>query len=101
LGSKEGASADCDFSARFETGQSDAQSKKPEFIPQPDELRGAQDLAAKRHHHELQPRAEVILSLDAKMSGLGNGSCGPGVLAKYAVPPTNYSLSLRLSPVTR
>lgn len=61
----------------------------------------AQDLAAKKHHHELQPRAEVNLSLDAKMSGLGNGSCGPGVLAKYAVPPTNYSLSLRLSPAAR
>ena len=61
----------------------------------------AHDLASRRHHHELRPRDDVILSLDAKMSGLGNGSCGPGVLAKYSVPPTNYSLRLRLSPVAR
>jgi beta-galactosidase len=59
----------------------------------------AADLAAKRHHNELQPREEVTLSLDAKMSGLGNSSCGPGVLEKYSVPPTNYSLRLKLSPV--
>jgi beta-galactosidase len=61
----------------------------------------AQDLAAKGHDYQLQPRKEIVLSLDAKMSGLGNGSCGPGVLAKYCVPPTNYSLRLRLSPVAR
>lgn len=59
----------------------------------------ASDLAARKHHHELEPRPEVFLSLDAKMSGLGNGSCGPGVLAKYAVSPTNYTLHLKFSPV--
>ena len=53
------------------------------------------DLAAARHNFELQPRAEIILSLDAKMCGLGNSSCGPGVLEKHAVPPQNYGLHLR------
>lgn len=56
----------------------------------------ANDLASARHHHELRPRTEVILSLDAKMSGLGNSSCGPGVLEKYAAKPETYSLKLRL-----
>ena len=60
----------------------------------------AADLAAVRHNYELQPRPEIILSLDAKMSGLGNSSCGPGVLAQYSVPPENYALHLRFSPVT-
>ena len=59
----------------------------------------ANDLASVRHNYELKPREEIILSLDAKMSGLGNSSCGPGVLEKFSVPPTNYSLHLKFSPV--
>jgi len=59
----------------------------------------ANDLASARHNYELKPRDEIFLSLDAKMSGLGNSSCGPGVLEKYSVPPTNYSLRLKFSPV--
>jgi beta-galactosidase len=58
-----------------------------------------QDLTAAKHNHELKPRPEVILSLDSKVSGLGNSSCGPGVLEKYSVPPTNYSLKLRFEPI--
>jgi beta-galactosidase len=58
----------------------------------------AKELAGARHYYELKPRAETILSLDARMSGLGNSSCRPGVLEKYAVPPTNYSLRLKFSP---
>lgn len=60
----------------------------------------AADLTAVRHNYELSPRPEVILSLDAKMSGLGNSSCGPGVLERFAVQPQNYRLHLVFSPVT-
>jgi beta-galactosidase len=60
----------------------------------------ANDLAAARHNYELTPRAETVLSLDAKMCGLGNGSCGPGVLEQYSVPSQNYALHLHFSPVT-
>jgi beta-galactosidase len=59
----------------------------------------ADDLASVRHNYELKPRDEIFLSLDAKMSGLGNSSCGPGVLEKFSVPPTNYFLHLKFSPV--
>jgi hypothetical protein len=31
-------------------------------------------------------------------SGLGNGSCGPGVLEKYAVLPKSYQLNVRIEP---
>jgi beta-galactosidase len=58
----------------------------------------AADLTAARHNFELKPRLEVILSLDAKQCGLGNSSCGPGVLERYAVPPGKYNLSVRFSP---
>ncbi len=60
----------------------------------------AGDLTAARHPHELTPRHDVVLSLDAKHSGLGNGSCGPGVLEKYAVLPQSYELKLQFRPVT-
>jgi len=60
----------------------------------------AADLAAVRHHYELKPRPEVVVSLDARQSGLGNSSCGPGVLQRYAVLPNQvYHLKLRFFPV--
>jgi beta-galactosidase len=41
----------------------------------------------------------VVLSLDAKQSGLGDSSCGPGVLERYAVLPTKtHHLHLLLRP---
>jgi len=52
----------------------------------------AADLSAVKHAYELKPRAETILSLDAKQCGLGNSSCGPGVLLRYAVPVQPYRL---------
>jgi beta-galactosidase len=59
----------------------------------------ANDLASTRHNYELQPRPVIVLSLDAKMSGLGNSSCGPGVLERYAVSPAqSYRLHLRFEP---
>jgi len=59
----------------------------------------ANDLASARRNVDLKPRPEIILSLDAKMSGLGNSSCGPGVLEKYAVSPAQtYHLHLRFEP---
>jgi beta-galactosidase len=54
----------------------------------------AADLAAAKHAYELKPRAETILSLDVKQCGLGNSSCGPGVLLRYAVPVQPYRLHL-------
>ena len=60
----------------------------------------AEELDQATHHHQLQPRDEVVLSLDARQSGLGNSSCGPGVLKKYSVPPQEVQLHLRIGPVT-
>ena len=45
----------------------------------------AADIAAARHQTELQPRSEIICHIDAAQLGLGNSSCGPGVLKKYLV----------------
>jgi beta-galactosidase len=59
----------------------------------------AGDLDAADHTYELKRRDEVILSLDARHSGLGNGSCGPGVLPCYEIPPEPYSMHLSLRPI--
>jgi beta-galactosidase len=61
----------------------------------------AGDLDAAEHTYELKRCDEVILSLDAKHSGLGNGSCGPGVLPCYEVPPETYNLKLSLRPIQK
>lgn len=56
------------------------------------------DLYAATHDCDLRPRQEVTLSLDAAVMGLGNSSCGPGVLQKYAIDKTKaYTLHVRFS----
>lgn len=45
------------------------------------------DLDNADHIHELFPQQDITLTLDTKQLGLGNGSCGPGVLEKYHVNP--------------
>lgn len=59
----------------------------------------AQQLAATRQWYELTPRDDVVLSLDAAQSGLGNSSCGPGVLKKYAVMPEPIEVDLTFAPL--
>ena len=57
----------------------------------------AQDLYKETHDCNLNPRAEVILSLDAAVLGLGNSSCGPGVLKKYAIEKKEHTLHIRIT----
>ena len=59
----------------------------------------ASDLTSAKHHYQLKPRDEVVLSLDARQCGLGNSSCGPGVLQRFAVPPQTYQLHYSLRPI--
>lgn len=57
----------------------------------------ATDLADASHSHKLVPRNETILSIDALQMGLGNSSCGPGVLSKYSIEQTEHTLRFRIS----
>ena len=45
----------------------------------------AQYLASKTHDYELQDQGKTYLSIDCAVLGLGNSSCGPGVLKKYSI----------------
>ena len=58
----------------------------------------ASDLTEARHTHELTHRDEVYLNLDYAQCGLGNGSCGPGVLPKYLLDAGDYRFQFRLKP---
>lgn len=58
----------------------------------------AADLDGASHAYLLKPRKETVLSLDAIMLGLGNSSCGPGVLKKYAIEKRTYNLNISIKP---
>ncbi len=53
----------------------------------------ATDLHEAKHNIEVKPRAETILSIDSQMLGLGNSSCGPGVLKCYSIEKKEHKLS--------
>ncbi|HEX72803.1 MAG TPA: beta-galactosidase subunit alpha, partial [Candidatus Hydrogenedentes bacterium] len=44
----------------------------------------------------LAPDSAVTLHLDFEMSGLGNGSCGPGTLPEYLIQPRRFHHEIRL-----
>jgi len=55
------------------------------------------DLDEAQHEYELVPTGLVHLSICGAVSGLGNGSCGPGVLERYQIKPQplRYEVVLR------
>ena len=61
----------------------------------------AEDLTEARHTYELKRRDAITLNLDYTQSGLGNGSCGPGVLPKYLLESSEYGYRLRLRPLSK
>jgi beta-galactosidase len=55
-------------------------------------------LASKSHDYELEDQGKTYLSIDCKVMGLGNSSCGPGVLKKYTIDPSKrHQLRIRIS----
>ena len=60
-----------------------------------------QDLERATHTYDLVRRDAVVLNLDLAQGGLGNGSCGPGVLPQYMLLPGEHVLAFSLYPVAR
>ena len=56
-------------------------------------------LYRKAHDADLHPEHFVFLNIDAAVMGLGNSSCGPGVLQKYAISSGKKTLRLRFTPI--
>ena len=44
-----------------------------------------EELASKTHHHLLQESGATVLYINSFMMGLGNSSCGPGVLQEHTL----------------
>ncbi len=59
----------------------------------------AQDLARTAHSCDLVPRKDIILSIDAQQLGLGNSSCGPAVLKRFAIDKKEHTLYFHISSV--
>ena len=58
----------------------------------------AQYIASKTHDYELKDQGATYLSIDCAVMGLGNSSCGPGVLKKYTIDPSKtYQLKIRIT----
>ena len=58
----------------------------------------AQYIANKTHDYELEDQGKTYLSIDCAVLGLGNSSCGPGVLKKYTIDKTKpHTLRLRIT----
>ena len=57
----------------------------------------AQYIASKTHDYELEDQGKTYLSIDCAVMGLGNSSCGPGVLKKYSIDSTKkHQLRIRI-----
>ena len=58
----------------------------------------AQYIASKTHDYELEDQGHTYLSINCAVLGLGNSSCGPGVLKKYAIEPSHpHTLRIRIA----
>ncbi|MBN2414890.1 DUF4981 domain-containing protein [bacterium] len=56
------------------------------------------DLDRAAHLHELKPRRETVFCIDARVLGLGNGSCGPGVIDTYRLDPQEIRFGYTIRP---
>ena len=57
----------------------------------------AQYIASKTHDYEMEDQGKTYLSIDCAVMGLGNSSCGPGVLKKYSIDKTKqHQLRIRI-----
>ena len=56
-------------------------------------------LSRKSHDADLRAEPMIYLNIDAAVMGLGNSSCGPGVLQKYAISSGKHTLRLRFTPI--
>ena len=57
------------------------------------------EIDAARHPFELKPRADLTLTIDRRVNGIGSASCGPGVLQPYRCEPLPFDINLQWFPV--
>lgn len=55
-----------------------------------------EQLTTTAHDCDLKDEGKTFLNLNAAIMGIGNSSCGPGVLKKYALTENQYSLHINI-----
>lgn len=60
----------------------------------------AEQLSTANHVHELTPAEETYVTVDAAVSGTGNGSCGYETLEEYRLANQVYDYSYTIMPLT-
>jgi len=60
----------------------------------------AKTIEDSKHPYDLKPVKETLLYLNARVTGIGNGSCGPGVLDQYRIKPEPMQFGFELRPFT-
>ena len=58
-----------------------------------------QQLSNTKHDCELVAENNIYLNINAAVMGLGNSSCGPGVLTKYSIPQQKHTLHIRFTKI--
>jgi len=53
-----------------------------------------------KHPYDLKPIPQTLLFLHAQVLGIGNGSCGPGVLEQYLIKPKTIHFGFSIRPLT-
>lgn len=57
-----------------------------------------EELAAKKHHFELQKSGCTVWNIDYAMTGLGSGSCGPYTIEQYRLTEKEFVFQYMLMP---
>jgi len=60
-----------------------------------------QDLTLAEHTHELKRRTEIILNIDHRMAGIGNGSLRAETLQEYRIFPEPICYTITLKPISK
>ena len=58
-----------------------------------------EELESKAHNFELQPCGDTVLCLDYRQNGIGSNSCGPALIARYAMPK-EFTFDFAIQPVS-
>ncbi|MEH7304986.1 glycoside hydrolase family 2 TIM barrel-domain containing protein [Neobacillus drentensis] len=57
-----------------------------------------EELAAKKHHFELQKSGSIVWNIDYAMTGVGSGSCGPYTLEQYRLTEKEFVFDYAFLP---
>jgi len=58
-----------------------------------------EEIESCKHNFDLAPAGYITLCVDAYQSGVGSGSCGPQLNAKYRLDYANFTMAVEIVPI--